>query len=160
MAYSCEAIERGLKGEITGILSSHSIRLFASECTHSQPVVDKPTYLFILSLMSELTHNVSTEKTHKAFMEICAAMASLQRAKTLLANYHYQSKKVDDYNWLLDNVGKYATPSDDAHEMLYCQLEAAKQTLRDSQSGELWASVKNDLSNAYKATDAAWETIK
>jgi hypothetical protein len=110
--------------------------------------------------MSEVSLSLSTEKTHKAFYDICAAMAALDRAKNLLANYHYHSKKVDDIRWLLDNVGKYASPSDDAHEMLFAQLEIAKQTLRDSQSGELWISVRKDLEKAYQATDSAWETIK
>lgn len=110
--------------------------------------------------MAEKIHSVSTEKTHKAFHEICAAIASLEKAKLALANFHYCSKKVDDIKYLLDNVGKYASPSDDAHEMLYGQLQIAKQTLRDAQSGELWEAVRKDLSNAYQATDKAWETIK
>jgi hypothetical protein len=110
--------------------------------------------------MSEKPLSVSTENTHKAFYEVCAAMAALQTAKTRLANYHYCAKKVDDLKWLLDNVGRYASPSDDAHEMLFNQLEAAKQTLRDAQHGELWSSIKKDLETAYKATDKAWETIK
>lgn len=110
--------------------------------------------------MAEKIHSVSTEKTHEAFKSICAAIASLERAKLALANFHYCSKKVDDIKYLLENVGKYASPSDDAHEMLFAQLEIAKQTLRDAQSGELWDGVKKDLSNAYQATDKAWERIK
>lgn len=114
----------------------------------------------MLNRMSETLKSVSTESTHKAFHEVCAAIAALQQAKTRLANYHYCSKQVDDIKWMLDNVGKYASPSDDAHEMLYAQLEIAKQTLRDAQTGELWETVKRDLEAAYQATDKAWETIK
>lgn len=110
--------------------------------------------------MSETIHNVSTERTHRAFVDICEAIASLERAKNQLVNYHYHSKKVDDYTFLLNNVGNYCAPSDDAHEMLYNQLEVAKQTLRDAQSGQLWDSVQQDLKKAYTATDRAWETIK
>lgn len=114
----------------------------------------------MLNRMSEVSQSLSTEKTHKAFVEICEAIAHLERAKTMLANYHYQSKLVDDYTFLLNNVGNYCSPSDDAHEMLFSQLEIAKQTLRDSQSGALWTNIKSDLSLAYSATDRAWETIK
>lgn len=110
--------------------------------------------------MAEKIHSVSTEKTHQAFKDICAAIAALQRAKTTLANYHYHSKKVDDLKYLLDNLGRFASPSDDAHEMLYNQLEVAKQTLWDAQSGELWDSIKHDLEVAYKATDEAWDKVK
>lgn len=113
----------------------------------------------MLNRMSE-TKTVSTQGTHDAFNEVCAAIAALQEAKTRLANFHYCSKKVDDIQWTLDNVGKYASPSDDAHEMLFNQLEAAKQTLRDAQSGNLWDTVKTDLECAYQATDRAWEIIK
>jgi hypothetical protein len=110
--------------------------------------------------MSNILKSVSTESTHKAFHEVCAAIASLQQAKNRLANYHYCSKQVDDIQWMLNNVGRYASPSDDAHEMLYAQLETAKQTLRDADSGELWDGIKRDLEVAYKSTDKAWETIK
>lgn len=110
--------------------------------------------------MSEKTKSVSTERTHNAFVDICKAIASLERAKNQLVNYHYQSKLVDDYTFLLDNVGNHCAPSDDAHEMLYNQLEIAKQTLRDAQSGDLWDSVQKDLKVAYEATDSAWATIK
>ena len=110
--------------------------------------------------MSEVSQSLSTEKTHKALAEICDAIASLHRAKNLLNNYHYQSKMVDDYTFLLNNIGNFCAPSDDAHEVIFAQLEASKQTLRDAESGVLWENVKGDLSKAYNATDKAWETIK
>lgn len=87
-------------------------------------------------------------------------MAALQHAKTTLAEFHYSAKKVEDIKYLLDNVGKYACPSDDAHEMLFAQFERAKQVVADAESGDLWTGVKEDLEAAYKATDAAWVIIK
>lgn len=110
--------------------------------------------------MSERLKSVTVSDTNSAYTDICAAIASLDRSRVLLANYHYHAKKVDDIKWLLDNVGRYASPSDDAHEMLHFQLEVAKQNLRDAQSGTLWSSVRSDLETAYKATDSAWETLK
>jgi hypothetical protein len=110
--------------------------------------------------MREFIKSVNSENTHKAFLEVCTAIAALQQAKNRLSDYHYCSKRVDDAHWLLDHVGEYATPSDDAHEMLFNQLEIAKQKLRDAQSGSLFENIKLDLESAYKATDNAWSLVK
>ena len=110
--------------------------------------------------MSNQLDNLSSTKVKKAFEEICAAIASLQHAKTTLVNLHYQAKQVEDLQYILNHLGQFASPSDDAHEAVYAQLESAKQTLRDANSGRLWEGVKEDLSSAYKATDEAWQTIK
>jgi thioredoxin-like negative regulator of GroEL len=110
--------------------------------------------------MSEKLDNLTSTKVKAAFDQICAAIASLQHAKTTLANLHYQAKQVEDLQHILDHLGQFASPSDDAHEAVYAQLESAKQTLRDANSGRLWDGVKEDLSRAYKSTDEAWRTIK
>jgi polysaccharide deacetylase 2 family uncharacterized protein YibQ len=110
--------------------------------------------------MSEPLDNLSSTKVRKAFDEINAAIASLQHAKNTLTNLHYQTKQVEDLQYILNHLGQFASPSDDAHEAVYAQLESAKQTLRDANSGRLWDGVKEDLSRAYKATDEAWRTIK
>lgn len=110
--------------------------------------------------MSEQLDNLSSAKVRAAFDQICAAIASLQHAKVTLTNLHYQAKQVEDLQHILNHLGKFASPSDDAHEVIFAQLEAAKQTLRDANSGRLWDGVREDLSLAYKATDEAWTTIK
>jgi thioredoxin-like negative regulator of GroEL len=110
--------------------------------------------------MSEKLDNLTSTKVKAAFDQICAAIASLQHAKTTLANLHYQAKQVEDLQHILDHLGQFASPSDDAHEVIFAQLDIAKQTLRDANSGRLWSGVQQDLSAAYKATDEAWTTIK
>lgn len=110
--------------------------------------------------MSDSLCNITSAKINKAFKEICAAIASLQHAKTTLINLHYQAKQVEDLQHILNHLGQFASPSDDAHEVIFAQLEVAKQTMRDSASGELWNGIRDDLSRAYKATDDAWTTIK
>lgn len=104
--------------------------------------------------------NISAAKIKQAHWEICEAIAALQHAKATIVNLGYQTKQVEDLQYILEHLGQVACPSDDAHEAVFMQLEAAKQTLHDAGNGALWQSVRSDLSKAYAATDKAWSTIK
>lgn len=104
--------------------------------------------------------NVSAAKVHQAFVEVCEAIAALESAKRKLVNIHYQTKQVEDLQYVLEHLGQFAPPSDDAHETVFNQLEHAKETLRDAESGVLWGDIRTKLSEAYNATDRAWQTIK
>ena len=110
--------------------------------------------------MEKPIDNVSATKVHQAIAEVCEAIAALESAKRKLINIHYQTKQVEDLQYILEHIGQVAAPSDDAHEAVFYQLETAKETLRDAQSGVLWTDIRAKLSNAYNATDRAWETIK
>lgn len=103
---------------------------------------------------------LSYENIHAAFKDTCEAIAKLEEAKTRLADLAYKMKQVDNLQYLIDNVGRFAVPSDDAHEMLHFQREAAKQTLRDAEEGDVMAKIKADLQKAYTATERAWEKVR
>ncbi len=83
------------------------------------------------SLMEKHIDNVSSKKVQQALSEIIEAIVALESARRKLINIHYQTKQVEDLQYILEHLGQVAAPSDDAHEAVYAQLEQAKQESTD-----------------------------
>lgn len=111
------------------------------------------------TVMSETTIQAPAD-IHKAFAEVIEAMVSLENAKTKLANIHYHTKNVDDAEFLLNNIGRFASPSDDAHEVLFERLQAAKELARVHQSKEEISVLKGQLASAYLSIERAYKILK
>lgn len=103
---------------------------------------------------------MNTESTKEAFSEIVSAMATLSVAKAKLANIYSHLKQRDDTQFVLDNLGQYCTPSDDAHEVLFERLHAAKEAAVYASREDERRLLQEQLASAYLAVERAYKALK
>lgn len=90
-----------------------------------------------------------------AFTAVSVASCELERCRALIAELHYKVEQVENAQFLLDNIGRWADPSDDAHEILFSRLSKAEKDLSDYLSlntqntiGEIITKVEKSISEA------------
>lgn len=103
---------------------------------------------------------MDTPSTKYAFDEVVAAMADLSVVKSKLSNIHYHNKVRDDTQFVLDNLGRYCTPSDDAHEVVYERLQAARDAADNAGREDERRLLLEQLAGAYLAIERAYKHLK
>lgn len=103
---------------------------------------------------------METASTKKAYEETVNAMVALSAVKAKLGNIHYHLKQVDDTQFVLDNLGRYCTPSDDAHEVVFERLHAAKELAELANRTDERQLILDQLTEAYFAIERAYKTLK
>ena len=109
--------------------------------------------------MNDTIHQGSAN-TREALDSVIDAMASLQVVKTKLNNIYYHHKQWEDAQFLLDNIGRFAAPSDDAHEVLFERLQTSKEQANYAQRDDEKNLLLEQLAHAYLAVERAYKTVK
>lgn len=84
----------------------------------------------------------------EAYNKAVEATVELERARHMISELHYRLEEVENSKFLLDNVGKWASPSDDAHEVLFERVRKAEADLEKLLGDNLVPAIKASLSRA------------
>lgn len=103
---------------------------------------------------------MQTVNTKKALDETITAMVALHAVKAKLGNIHSHLKQRDDTQFVLDNIGRFCTPSDDAHEVVFERLQAAKEMAELASREDERRLVLDQLTEAYFAIERAYKSLK
>lgn len=103
---------------------------------------------------------MDTQATKTAFDEVAKAMADLGVAKSKLSNIYYHQKVRDDTQFVLDNLGRYTTPEDEAHEIIYERLLAARESAANANRQDEKELLLSQLASAYLAIERAYKSLK
>lgn len=119
--------------------------------------VDKHPMLHTQVVMN----NPSTSQIKEAFLQAAMAEDEAKQVKARLIRLHYLSEEVDNATFLVENIGRIAEPSADAHDVLFQRLNKAKEELAQvlRQDGVL-DEVKKGLERTYVATESAFHILK
>jgi hypothetical protein len=106
-------------------------------------------------------NNPSTSQIKEAFLQAAMAEDEAKQVKARLIRLHYLSEEVDNATFLVENIGRIAEPSADAHDVLFQRLNKAKEELAQvlRQDGVL-DEVKKGLERTYVATESAFHILK
>lgn len=62
-------------------------------------------------------------------MKAVEATVELEKARHMISELNYRLEEVENSKFLLDNIGRWAEPSDDAHEVLFARVQKAEAEL-------------------------------
>ena len=82
------------------------------------------------------------ESLKAAYEAATAATIELERCRKLISELHYRAEEVENSKFLLDNIGRWADPSDDAHEVLFARVKAAEKALEDCLANNAVVAIK------------------
>lgn len=106
-------------------------------------------------------NNPSTSQIKEAFLQAALAEDEAKQAKQSLIVLHYLSEEVDNATFLVENMGRIAPPSEDAHDVLFQRLQKAKADLaRVIREEGVLGEVKKGLERTYVATESAFHILK
>jgi hypothetical protein len=83
-----------------------------------------------------------------AFNKAVEASVEIDKARKLISDLHSKVTNVETSKYLLEKVGEWAAPSDDAHEVLFERLTKAEAELNDAFSNNTLSLIKTNISNA------------
>lgn len=84
----------------------------------------------------------------ETFVRAVDATVELERARHLLAELHYKLDEVDNAKFMLENVGRWAPPSDDAHEVLFERVKRAETELETLLAQNIVHAIKASIERA------------
>lgn len=90
------------------------------------------------------------EALKEAYSKAVDATVELERARNLLSELHYRLEEVENSKFLLNNIGKWADPSDDAHEVLFERVKKAESDLNNLLDGNVVPAIKASIARAEK----------
>ena len=97
------------------------------------------------------------EQLRAIYNKACEAQVDLEKARALIANLHYVMEEADNSKFLLENVGRWAAPSDDAHEILFERARRAEEelnkTLADGALDQIKACLQRVSVSSTSASD-------
>lgn len=105
-------------------------------------------------------YRMDTQATREAFDEITKAIADLGVVKAKLSNIYYHQKVRDDTQFVLDNLGQYTTPDNEAHEIIYERLQAAREAAANASRMDEKTLLLEQMAGAYLAIERAYKTVK
>jgi hypothetical protein len=106
-------------------------------------------------------NNPSTSQIKEAFVQAALAEDEAKQVKENLIRLHYLSEEVDNATFLVENMGRIAEPSADAHDVLFQRLTKAKEDLaRVIREDGMLGEVKKGLERTYVASESAFHILK
>lgn len=92
----------------------------------------------------------------EAYVQAVEATVELEKARHMISELNYRIEEVENSKFLLDNVGRWAEPSDDAHEVLFERVRRAEAELEKLLGDNIIPGIKASLMRAQKiAFDSA-----
>lgn len=101
-----------------------------------------------------------TSRLKSAFISVAEAEERIRLAKNTLIELHYKSEEVDHSNFLLENIGRVAVPSDDAQDVLYARKQRAEEALSEAFRGVLFSGMTTNIDESFKCLSRATVFIK
>ena len=81
-------------------------------------------------------------------MALANAEDTLKQAKQALLDLHYKSEEVDNSAFLVENLKRWATPADDAQDVLFARHQKAQEALTTAFKTEPVSTLEQTLQNA------------
>lgn len=88
------------------------------------------------------------EMLKAAYDAATAATRELERCRAIIADIHHRVEELENARFLLDNVGRWADPSDEAHEILFERVNQAEKNLENALASNFIDGAKASVQRA------------
>ena len=100
------------------------------------------------------------ETLKESYDSLCRSVYELEKARLILSKVLSKAEESESIDFVLENVGKFAPPSDDAHEVLFARSEKAKSELNDFYTDGTMLILKDAVLSSKSAIDKTWDITK
>ena len=90
----------------------------------------------------------STTQIKEAFVALASAEEQIKEAKQALLDLHYKSDEADNSAFLVENLHRWATPADDAQDVLFARHQKAQEALTAAFKSQPVSTLEQTLQNA------------